>query len=353
MQIKNLNVYFFFLALVVISVLAFILFKPFLVAIIIAVILAVAFRRPYKFFLRITNNRKSLSSFLASLLVFLVIFIPTISVFGLLANEANETYKRFVDDREFYHGLIDNTVNFLENAPVIQLFDVERFLSPDQLASSLSNLSEGFLGFIQKTYQNIAHFILLTFVMFFTLYYFFIEGDNLLKKVMYMSPLRDKYESYLVERFVSMTRATLKGTLVIGLIQGVLAGITFAIAGIPSSVIWGVVMTILSIIPAIGPAVVMIPAAIILFFMGSIWQGVFILIMAIGIISTIDNILRPKLVGRDTQMHPLLIFFATLGGIIVFKIPGFIIGPIIMALFLAFWQIYAQEFKKQLSKYNS
>lgn len=112
-------------------------------------------------------------------------------------------------------------------------------------------------------------------------------------------------------------------------------------------------MTILSIIPAVGAGLVWGPAGIILLFIGNIWQGVFVLSFGILVISFIDNILRPKLVGNDTEMHPLLVFFATLGGLITFGIIGFVIGPVIMALFLSLWDIYGKEFKSQLNKFNA
>jgi predicted PurR-regulated permease PerM len=352
MQIKNLNVYFFILALVVASALAFLLVKPFLMAILMAGILAVAFHHQYKFFLKNTRQGKILSALLTILLVLAIIIIPLLSMLGLLANEASNAYQKILSDRDFYQRQVEGAIDLLNNVPFFNLLDLDRIFDQDQLSRSLRDLSQGLLGLIQSVYQNIVKFILLTFVMFFTMFYLLTEGEKLVEKVKYISPLSDKYENILVSRFVSMTRATLKGTIVIGLVQGFLGGVTFAIAGISSPFIWGLVLTIISILPAVGTPIIMIPAGIILLLSGQIWQGVFVLIMSIGLVSTIDNILRPELVGRDTQMHPLLVFFATLGGIISFGLMGFIIGPIIMALFLALWEIYGKEFKKQLNAFN-
>ena len=352
MQIKNFNVYFFILALIIASVMAFFLIKPFFTAILAAGILAVAFHHQYKFFLKNTGQKKSLSAIATILLVLVIIIVPLISVLGLLANEASNAYQRILSDRDFYQRQVEGSIDLLSQIPFFNLLDLDRLFDQDQLSQSLRDLSQGLLGLIQSAYQNVIKFILLTFVMFFTMYYLLTEGEKLIDKVKYISPISDKYENVLVDRFVSMTRATIKGTIIVGLVQGILSGLTFAVAGISSPLIWGLVLTIISIIPAIGPAIIMVPAGIILLFSGQIWQGVFVLIMALGIVSTIDNILRPKLVGRDTQMHPLLVFFATLGGIIVFGLVGFIIGPIVMAMFLALWEIYAKEFKKQLNAFN-
>jgi predicted PurR-regulated permease PerM len=190
------------------------------------------------------------------------------------------------------------------------------------------------------------------FVMFFTLFYFLIDGRQLMKYLMLLSPLRDEHDKLLVQKFISISRATLKGTLVVGVLQGVLGGIAFWIAGIPSPAIWGLAMMFFSIIPMVGAAIVWIPAGIIMLLLGHIWQGIFILVVGIVVISVLDNILRPKLVGRDTQMHPLMVFFATLGGITFFGLPGFVIGPIIVSLFLALGEIYTVEFRDQLNGYN-
>lgn len=170
---------------------------------------------------------------------------------------------------------------------------------------------------------------------------------------MQLSPLKNEHERLLAEKFISISRATIKGTLVVGAIQGLLGGLAFWIVGVPSPAIWGLLMILFSIIPLVGSALVWLPAAIILLLMGQVWQGIFLLVVGFGVISLVDNILRPKLVGKDTQMHPLMIFFATLGGISLFGLPGFIIGPIVVSLFLALGEIYSIEFKSQLAEYNS
>jgi predicted PurR-regulated permease PerM len=168
-----------------------------------------------------------------------------------------------------------------------------------------------------------------------------------------MSPLKDKHDKLLISKFTSISRATLKGTFVVGIIQSALGGIAFLIAGVPSPVIWTLVMLLFSVIPMVGTAIIWVPAGIILLIMGNIWQGVFVLAFGSLVIASIDNILRPKLVGKDTQMHPLLIFFATLGGIAVFGLPGFVIGPIIISLFVALAEIYRSEFRDQLKEFNT
>jgi len=151
-----------------------------------------------------------------------------------------------------------------------------------------------------------------------------------------------------MQRFVSVSRATVKGTLVIGLVQGTLGGLTLWIFGVSSPILWGLVMVILSIIPLVGGWLVLYPAAVIQLILGNTWEGVGIIIVTAVVISNVDTLLRPRLVGRDAGMHDLLIFFSTIGGISLFGIMGFIIGPVIAVFFLTILDIYSIEFKPML-----
>ena len=351
MQIKNLNIYFFFVILLSISVAAFFLFQPFLTAIIMAAVLAATFHNPYQYLVKKTK-RPHISSLLTCLLVLFVIVLPVVAITGLVANEINGAYQRIVAEDNFYQNHIASSLEVLKNSKFSQSMNINDFFDQGQISKSVERISSGALAFIQRVYQNVVGSVLWIFVMFFTLYYFLVESKTIIKKIMYLSPLKDEYETVLTGKFSSMVRATLKGTLIVGVIQGTLGGMMFAIAGVPSFVIWGIIMIGLSIIPAIGSALVWAPVGIIMIFMGNIWQGIFILVFGTVVISFIDNVLRPKLVGGDTAIHPLLVFFATLGGIISFGLLGFIIGPVIMALFLTLWDIYGKEFKSQLTKYN-
>ncbi len=180
------------------------------------------------------------------------------------------------------------------------------------------------------------------------MFYFLTMGDKLLTKILYFLPLQDRDEQKLLNRFTSVTRATLKGTIIIGLLQGSICGLAFAFAGIEGPVFWGTVMAVTSIIPAFGTAIVWGPALIILILLGDI-SGVIILIVCCGAIAgNLDNIGSPRLVGKDTEMHDLYVLFGTLGGISMFGILGIIIGPIIAALFITIWEIYGDAFKEFL-----
>jgi predicted PurR-regulated permease PerM len=194
----------------------------------------------------------------------------------------------------------------------------------------------------------VAIFIFQFFVMVYTLFYFFKDGPHMLQRLMHLSPLGDNYELMLYERFTSTARATIKGSFIIGGIQGVVGGVLFLIAGVQGAFIWGVILALFAMIPGIGAFAVWLPIGIFLLLTGSLWQGITVLVVGTFVISLIDNILRPPLVGKDTQMHPVLILFSTLGGIVFFGMSGIIIGPVITALFLAVISIFDYFYQREL-----
>jgi predicted PurR-regulated permease PerM len=172
------------------------------------------------------------------------------------------------------------------------------------------------------------------------LYYFFKDGEAILKKLMDLSPLPTNQEKEIFEKFNQMTVATIKGTLIIALIQGLLIGVVFWIAGVQAPTLWGLLTAIISIIPLLGSVLVWLPVGIVLLFLGSYWQAILVLVAGAVVVSSVDNLLRPKLIEGETSLHPLLVFLSTLGGIAVFGPLGFVIGPVVIVLLIAFLEIY-------------
>jgi predicted PurR-regulated permease PerM len=354
MELKNFNVYFFFLALLGISIVTFLIFQPFFISILLAAILAVIFQKPFGFFLRLTGNRRKISAFLTASLGMIIFIVLFLGVIGLGVKEISTLYQNITAGSGVAHQTyIDRLVGNINTNPMLVSLGLNNLINSDTIRMSATDLSQNIFGILQKTYQNVANFFFMSVVMLFTMYYFLIGGRQLVDKVIYLSPLRDSHEKILIDKFVSISSSTVKGTLIIGIIQGIVGGALFAAVGIPSAIVWGVFMMFLSLIPMVGTGLVWLPAAIIMFLMGNIWQGAVILAVGFGVISVIDNFLKPKLVSRNSQMHPLIVFFAILGGLAMFGLAGFILGPVIVALFLALWDIYAVEFKGQLRNYNS
>lgn len=351
MRLKNYNVYFFFTILIGITALAYLILRPFLVPFLIAVILAQFFNPVYGFFFRLFK-KQGLSSALVCLLVFLIIVLPLVSILSLVVGEVQGVINLLVKNPDVIRGLVDNISSNLSHFSLSGSVDLKKSINQDSLVSVLKNSSQAILFVLQNTYSGVAVFLFSGFMMFFSLFYLLIDGKKLIRKIMEMSPLEDKYESILISRFNSITRATVKGTILIALIQGILGSALFFFTGVASPIFFGMLMAITSIIPPLGSGLIWFPIGIVMIILGNVGEGITILIFGGLVVSTIDNFLRPRLVGKDIEMHPLLILFSTLGGIAVFGISGFIVGPIIMSLFVSLWDIYALEFKTQLREFN-
>lgn len=338
MKKPDLNMYLFLLLLLCAGVAVFYIFQPFLTAIVVAAILAVLLRGLNRTLRKVLFGSRPAAAALICLLVAVLVVTPISIVVGFAVNEANS----------FYHSdqsgvFVGKGVELLEQSTLLHVAFPGGDLA-DRFSKSFQAVSSGAVSVLTAAYQGVVQFVLWLFVLFFTLFYFLVDGESILRHAKRFSPLDDKQDAMLFRKFISISQAMIKGTLVVGIVQGILAGIAFVIAGVPSPVVMGIIVALASLIPGVGTALVWFPTGAIMVALGNVWQGVFVLSFGLGVVSVIDNILRPKLVGRDTQMHPLLIFFATLGGITFFGIPGLLIGPIVVSLFFALADIYASEY---------
>lgn len=196
--------------------------------------------------------------------------------------------------------------------------------------------------------RGTASFLLQVFIFLYSVFYFLIAGRAILDRIFYLSPLEAEDESLIIERFLSVTRATLRGSLLIGGIQGVLVGLGFAVAGVPGAAFWGTIVVVLSVIPGIGAPLVWIPAALWLFATAGATPAVLLSAWCGLVVGSIDNVLRPRLVGTDARMSDLMILISTLGGISLFGAVGFIVGPIVAAVFVTLWDMYGRVFAGSL-----
>lgn len=335
---------FFFGLIVLLSIAMLYIIIPFIYPIFWAAVIAIIF---YPIYLGINKHLKTprMSSMISLILVVVVVFLPLTLISVLLVNESRDLYNR-VSEGDFVSSLQNATEKLSQTSLGPYLGRAQEEWA-DYATSATKEISVFLFNNAKSLTQKSLTFVFMLFIMFYTLYYFFKDGPRMLKRLMYLSPLGDKYETMLYDKFTSATRATLKSTLLVGGIQGTLGGILFWIAGIDAALIWGVVMIALSIIPAVGSFIIWLPAGIVMLLLGNIWQGILILSGGL-IISVIDNLLRPPLVGKDIQMHPLVVLLSTLGGLIIFGISGFIIGPIIAALFLSIISIYNFYYRNEL-----
>ena len=334
--------------LVVISVLFLGIVKPFLTAIFLAALFAALSHPLFQRLLRITGNREVLSSLLTLLLLFCFVFIPVGLVAVTVVSQAVDiagAAKPWVQQQLAEPGMITER---LQTLPFFEQLAPYRSLFFNQLGEFVGGLSKITVDLVQKATLGTFNALLMSFIVLYTMFFFLIDGDRLLYYVLYYLPLSDDEEKQLLARFTSVTRATLKGTAVIGLMQGALNGVAFSIVGIPSALFWGVAMVFLSVVPGIGTAAVWLPAVIYLVVGGKMLSALLLFGFCALIVGSLDNFLRPKLVGGDTQLHELLIFFSTLGGLVMFGFWGFVIGPIVAALFVTVWELYGDEFSEWL-----
>lgn len=336
----------FFMGLLLLLTLTILyIFQPFLYPIFWAAIIAVMFHPMYERMVVKVKN-KSLAAFIMLFLVLLILIIPLAIVITLLIAQSYDLYTS-ISSRNL-EADVNAVFRWLADTPFQPFVERARTEWPEHISSFGKQASLFTFNSLKSITQNSLHFLFMFFLMMYTLFYFFKDGGRMLKRIMHLSPLGDHYEQMLYQRFTSVTRATLKGTLIIGGIQGFLGGVLFWVTGIEGALVWGVIMTMLSIVPAVGSFVVWLPTGLVMLAIGNVWQGLTILLVGACVISLIDNLLRPPLIGKDIEMHPLLVLFSTLGGIFMFGISGFIIGPIMAALYLAVMSIYDHHYKTEL-----
>ena len=340
--------------LLLITVLFFNVIKIFVVTILLAAVFTALFYPLFEKLMEMSRNNRTSSAIACCLVLLLGLLIPIYVLADLVSGEAIELYNTAAPKiQEIIEKGDEGILGKIKENSLVQRFNLDTINWQDSFQDIAKNTGSIIAKVINKTSRGTFQVITDLFITLFTMFYFFRDGDRLIKRIKYLSPLDDKHEDDLIDRFVSISRATIKGTLVIGIIQGFLGGLTFWIFGIGSPILWGVVMALLSVIPLVGSWLVLYPAAIIQLIVGNIFSGIGIILIAAIIISNVDTILRPRLVGRDTGMHDLMIFFSTLGGISLFGIMGFIIGPVIAVFFLTILDIYAVEFKTTLDMAQS
>ena len=341
------------LLVILISAIFLSMIRTFLMAIFLAGIFSALAHPLYKRFERWYGGRRALASLSTLFLIIIIVIVPLGTLMGVVTGQALKVgqavtpwvQEQIAQPGEF-HKLLNSLPFYDEIAPYSKI--IWR-----KVGELIGSISQFLISSLSTATMGAVNLLFMTFAMLYTMFFFLMDGDKLLYKILYYLPLKDQDELRILDRFTSVTRATLKGTAVIGILQGGLAGIAFWIVGIPSAVFWGTIMAVLSIIPGIGTTLVWGPAVIILAAGGNFTKAVGLGIFCAIIVGSIDNLLRPILVGKDTQMHELMIFFGTLGGIIMFGVMGMIIGPIVAALFITIWEIYGVAFKDILPQVGS
>jgi predicted PurR-regulated permease PerM len=338
--------------LLIVSAAIFPIVKIFFVPVVVAATLTTLFYPLYRRLLRLFRNRPGITAFVCCIILFLCLVTPTYLVVHLAVKQAIDLYQTtepVVKDIVAKGTQSDFFVR-IEQLPLVHKLQLSTINFSVPLHEGIKTLLGVGTKAINKTSTGLIEFVVNIFVMLFTMFYFFRDGEALVKRINYLIPIRADYEEMITRRFLLISRATVMGTVIIGVTQGTIGALALLVFGVKLWLLWGFIMIILSLIPLMGAWMVLIPAGVIQIIVGHTGQGVGILLTSLLFVSTVDNFIRPRIVGRGAKLHDLVIFFSSLGGIVLFGPFGFIVGPVIAALFVAVLDIYGMEFERQLKK---
>ncbi|MCV9920305.1 MULTISPECIES: AI-2E family transporter [Pseudomonas] len=317
---------------------------PYYGAIFWAVILGILFAPLQRNLLIRFNRRRNLAAATTLMVCLLVAILPVIITSALLVQEGATLYQRIESGQLDIAGYVERgkdmlpafAQNGLDRMGMGNLDGLRDKITKWATQGSQVLASQAF-SFGQGTFDFLVSFGIMLYLLFF----FLREGAELARKVRLAVPLPEHQKRRLQLKFNRVVRATVKGNVLVAITQGALGGLIFWVLDIPSALVWAVLMAFLSLLPAVGAGIVWAPVAAYFILTGAIWQGVVLSAFGVLVIGLVDNVLRPILVGRDTRMPDYLILVSTLGGLAVFGLNGFVIGPLIAALFISSWAIFA------------
>lgn len=353
--LEKLPGYFLLSILLVLLWLLFTIFEPFITALFVGAVLTIAFFPIFNWIREKVRGWNRLAAILTILLVVLLILIPLSIFVVLLVGEAVNTYQ--LVRIEIESGLFDKYLMWEDGG---FFYDLKERVGgivdwgAIDIKSNIINLAQGLSDFLVSQLKNIlsaiTEIIISLLVMLFSMYYFFKDGDSIVKKLGNLSPLPSVYEGQLFAKIKGMVKAVVFGVFVTAIAQGLVGGIGFAIAGISNPVFWGTSIAFFSLVPVVGTAIIWVPAVIVLLIMGSYWMALFLFLWGVFAIGSVDNILRPYLIGGKVHTYPLLTFLVVLGGVMTLGLKGVIIGPLILIVLMSFLHIYESEYQRVLKK---
>ncbi len=326
----------------VVGIVVALIWWPFLELLALAGILAVLFWPIYQKMVKGFNS-EPLAAIASIIIILFIVMVPLYLIGQLLFNELIGLYNQLKAGSAHISGS-----ELVASLP-------PRWQGPAQ--NFLADLGSKFSGFAANAFQsvtavlsNIAGFVLSFFLVFFTVYYLLRDGEKIKTYIASVFPLSERHENVLVEKLSLAINGVVKGAFLVALIQGTVATVGFLIFGVPNPFLWGAFTVLAALVPNVGTSLALIPAVLYLFIMGSSGSAIGLAIWGALAVGTIDNIVSPKLIGAKAKLHPLLVLFGVLGGIKLFGFVGFLLGPIIMAVFVTLLDIYREDLKEYLEK---
>lgn len=352
---EDLNKYAFIIILLVLIITVFLIIKPFIISILTSFVVAYIFYPVYR---KLNNKikKKNISAIIVSLLIILIFSIPFIFVINTLVKEINIGYvevKKMITKGELFN--IDCKKASLRETTLCKFSNfVKDIVTNQKIKLYVERIGITITTYVTENFSkliiSIPRILLNVFLFFFLTFYLFKDGKLFVFKTLAILPIKKKNQKDVIKTFNDVLYATIYGQIIIAIVQGTLGGLAFYIFGISSPVFWGVMMTLFSLVPFVGSSIIWAPAAIYLFISGLasssnplILKGLALFIFGVLIISTIDNILRPKIVGNKIGMHPAFVFLGVIGGIMLFGPLGILLGPLVIALLIIFIRIYKKR----------
>lgn len=343
----------FFLLLLTLVTIAFgWILLPYSGAVFWGMVLAILFAPLYRYLLRVTKQKPTPAALLTLLSIIVMVILPLSLIGASLVRQALGIYDMIgsgqIDFGRYFQQIVgvlpDWIVSLLERFEVTDLASLEQ-----KLSEGAAQVSQVFARYAINVGRNTFDFLVSLTIMLYLLFFLLRDGQGLANRIKRAVPLSRMYKQRLFDNFTTVIRATVKGNVLVAMAQGALGGLIFWFLDVQAPLLWGVVMAFLSLLPAVGAAIVWAPVAVYFLVTGAIWQGVVLIAFGVLVIGLVDNILRPILVGKDTKMPDYLVLLSTLGGMALFGLNGFVIGPVIAALFIAAWEMFAsaEEFHPQ------
>jgi len=342
---EKLEHFTFLILLALVTVVFLFLLRPFFAPLLWACIIAVLFHPMQLWLTRRWGERPNATALATLLACMVLVVIPVLLLLASFLQQGMSIYEQIQAGEIQPARYVDNIRSaFPAVQALLERFDIDMSTVRDNATSAAVTASQFLARNALAVGQGTFGFVLKLALMLYVAFFLLRDGRALVDKLVDAIPLGNERERLLLQKFAEVARATVKGNLVVAIVQGALGGLIFWILGLPAVLLWAVVMTVLSLIPAVGAAIVWLPAALYLYAVGEWIPATVLILYGALIIGLADNLLRPMLVGRDTKLPDWMVLLSTLGGIAMVGINGFVVGPLIAVLFVAFWQIFSREF---------
>jgi predicted PurR-regulated permease PerM len=339
------SLYIFIALLIGALYLFYLIIRPFLSDVFMAVVIALVFHPFYKRLKKSLRGWENISALITILFIILVFLVPVSLLSGVITSQSLDFYQKISS------GLVDGSLEKWVNLQpsyipdgLHRLLNIQNLRFETYFGKILSTLSEFIYTEMAALAKGIVGIVLDSIIVLFICFFLLIDGERFLRELKWLSPLEENHHERIVLQLEKTLKATLTGSIIVAITQGIIGGIGFWIFQIPSAAFWGLCMVLSSVIPLIGTSLIWIPAAFYLAFTSSLWSALGLALWGIFLISGADNVLRPLLLKGKANLHPLLTFLSVLGGLLYFGFLGFILGPIVLSFLMTLFDIYKTEF---------